>query len=286
LKSTRRTCARTDEDRRLREVRVDELLEKIGSGPQQLWALNPYVGCLIGCAYCYAQEGVGQVRGALGVSTRRWGSYVDVRMNAAEVLAREITSYEPLPIKFAPITTDPYQAVESKYEITRQCLTVLRDHPYTGPVLLLTRSALVRRDVALLAELQRAVVGVSLPSDDEVVLSHFEPRASSASERFETLRIFKAAGIATTVVIEPILPCDTERFADSLARYADSVRVAPLQGVYGAGSLFADPRYSACKDDAWQAEHIARLESALHTRGVPVWKDEFPPQVKTWLSAQ
>ena len=55
-----------------------------------------------------------------------WGSYVDVRVNLPDVLARELVDAPPWPIKFCPILSDPYQAVESRYEVTRSCLTVLR----------------------------------------------------------------------------------------------------------------------------------------------------------------
>jgi DNA repair photolyase len=266
-------------DAKLREVEVEVLLERIGSGAQQFWALNPYVGCLIGCGYCYAQDVLAKVRDVEGLSERRWGSYVDVRLNAPAVLRRELGQLSPLPIKFAPITTDPYQAVEKRYRITRGCLEVLVEARFEQSVLLLTRSALILDDLELIAQLRRPLVGVSLPTVDDEARRHFEPRGASVHERLDVLHRFRARGIPTLAVVQPLLPGGITELADALAAAADSVRLAPLESVYGAAEAFDDPRYRGCREDAYQQEGLARLTELLAARGVAVWYGEFPPSV-------
>ena len=149
---------------RVREVRVESVLETAGHGDERFFKLSPYAGCLIGCRYCYAQTPMSAVRRLEMLPEAPWGSYVDVRVNAAEVLAAELAALEPRPIKFCPILSDPYQAVEARYRVTRACLETIRAAARPWPALLLPRSKLVTRDTALLASLPAAWVGASIPS--------------------------------------------------------------------------------------------------------------------------
>jgi hypothetical protein len=92
---------------RVREVRVASVLEPAGHGAERFYKLSPYAGCLIGCRYCYAQTPMSTVRRLEQLPEMAWGSYVDVRINTAEVLAEELEQLEPRPIKFCPILSDP-----------------------------------------------------------------------------------------------------------------------------------------------------------------------------------
>lgn len=270
------SVARSADAQRIRHVKVDRLLERQTNLGVQYWALSPYVGCLVGCRFCYAQSRLAVTRTLLGLPEVPWGSWVDARVNAAEVLRRELRDKEALPIKFSPIVSDPWHALESKLRITRSCVEVLVEAKYEQPVLVLTREARVVEDAALLARLPRGYAGVSLPTVDEEVLAHFEPRASTAAERLGALETLRAAGLETFALVQPFLPGNLVQLADALAARVKSVRLDVLRGVEGAADQFADPRFAFAKSDAWQEERRVELTSLLGTRGVRVWSGELP----------
>ena len=263
---------------KIREIHVERLLETTHSGSLRFYTLSPYVGCLIGCRFCYAQTRLATVRRLVGLNDVPWGSWVDVRINAAEVLSRELSTRSPQPIKFCPIVSDPYQAVEKRYGITRQCLEVLRDAP-EWPVFILTRSHKIQHDAELIASIPRAHAGVSLPTIDEDVRKHFEPRGASIADRLESLRVLKAAGARTVVVAQPMLPGPLEPFVDALAQLADSVSIDVLRGEVGAAADFDDPQYAFSREESWQRERAVALAEALTARGVTLWEGELPPEV-------
>ncbi len=278
-----RSTGERAEDARIREVEVTTLLESAGPASQPFYTLSPYVGCVIGCKFCYAQSSVGSVRRLIGSPEAPWGSYVDIRRNAPQVLARELAepTREVLPIKFCPVVSDPYQAVEGRARITRACLEVIAAAGRPWPTLLLTRSALILEDRERIAGLARAWVGVSLPTVDEQVRRHFEPRGATVAERLEILRCFRGLGVRTLAVVQPLLAGSIEAHADALAGCVDSVSIDVLRGVEGAGELFDDPRHRASATDEWQLERACALRDALGARGVPVWRGELPPELAT-----
>lgn len=268
-------------DARVRELDVDSLLELAGPADDSFYTLSPYVGCVIGCKFCYAQQNVGALRRLLGRVEAPWGSYVDVRRNAPSVLARELAdpSREVRPIKFCPVVSDPYQAIERKARITRGCLDAIAAADRTWPTLLLTRSAAILDDRERIAALPRAWVGVSLPTADDEVRAHFEPRGATVAERLDVLRSFRALGVRTLAVVQPLLAGSLDAHADALAECADSVSIDVLRGVEGATAEFADPRYAETADDAWQLARAHALVDALQRRGVAVWRGELPPEL-------
>ena len=270
-----------ERDARIRELEVTSLLEQAGPASQPFYTLSPYVGCVIGCKFCYAQSSVGSVRRLSGAAQAPWGSYVDVRRNAPQVLARELAepTREVLPIKFCPVVSDPYQAVESTSRITRGCLEVIAAADRTWPTLLLTRSVSILEDSERIAGLARAWVGVSLPTVDEEVRRHFEPRGATIAERLEVLRSFRGLGVRTLAVVQPLLAGSLAAHADALAECADSVSIDVLRGLEGAGPLFDDPRYETSATDGWQLARAHALVEALGARGVPVWRGELPPEL-------
>lgn len=260
---------------RVREVRVERILERADGG--RYYTTTPYVGCLIGCKFCYAQSHVGETRALLGLAPAPWGSFVDVRVNAPEVLAAELRALPPAPIKFCAVVSDPYHAVERRLRLTRGMLEVLRDVPARRGVLLLTRSALIERDLEVVAEIPQSWVGVSLPTVDDAVRRHFEPRASSVAERLAVLTAFRRAGVRTFAIVQPVLPGPIEALADALADRVSSVRVDVLSGVEGASAQFQDPRWPDAADAGWQRARAAELAAALRDRGVSLWTGELPP---------
>ncbi|MFT3769672.1 MAG: hypothetical protein QM820_29905 [Minicystis sp.] len=264
---------------RVREIRVESLLELAGHGAERFYKLSTYAGCLIGCRYCYAQTPLTVLRRMEALPEVPWGSYVDVRVNAAEVLAAELERLPPAPIKFCPILSDPYQAVEARYGATRACLEVIRDARAVWPALVLTRSKLVTRDADLFASLPAVWAGASIPTIDDETRRHFEPRAASIPERLEALRILRAAGARTFAVVQPLLTGSVEALADALAATVSSVSIDVLRGEEQAGADFDDPRHTAARSEPWQRARAAELAEALVARGVAIWPGEFPPEL-------
>jgi len=260
---------------RVREVTVERLLERAEGG--RYYTVTPYVGCLIGCKFCYAQSHVAETRALLGLGPAPWGSYVDARINAPEVLAAELRATPPAPIKFCAVVSDPYHAIERRYQLTRRMLLALRDAQVQAGVLLLTRSALIERDLDVLATIANAWTGISIPTIDDAVRRHFEPRAASIPARLATLAAGKAAGLRTFAIVQPLLPGPIAPLADALAEHAGSVRVDVLHGVEGAGREFADERWAMAASAEWQHEQAAALTAALVERGVSLWSGELPP---------
>lgn len=249
----------------VREIEVERVL--LAQGPGHYY-LNPYAGCTIGCPYCYVGERAALSRRLEGRAPVPWGHFVDVKVNAAEVLAREVRSLPPGIVRMSPILTDPYQPVEKKYRITRQCLEVLVGTGF-APVVL-TRGARIQEDAALLARFERAAVGVSLPTDDDRVRAAFEPRADPVEERLAALEACHRAGVRTMAVVQPLLPMNPERLAERLAPIARSVRVDRMHELEKARPLY---EAAGCLD-AMSKEFADRTErelrAALERRGVRV----------------
>lgn len=182
-------------------------------------SLNPYSGCSFGCSYCYVRQ--------MPVSIFRglpWGSWVDVKKNAAEVFRRELLraqSKGKVTI-FMSSSTDPYQPVEAKECITRSLLEVMVQ---IQPDFLLvqTRSPLVKRDVDLLTQLgDRVRVSMTIETDLEPIRRHFTPGTPSIEARLRTLKVIKAAGIPAQATIAPVLP-SSENFPDKLLNVVDRI---------------------------------------------------------------
>jgi DNA repair photolyase len=263
---------------RVREVHVDHLLDPARPARPGHYTLSPYAGCLIGCRFCYAQAGMQQVRRLSGLPSAPWGSFADVRINAAEVLAAELERLRPRIVQFCPIMSDPYHALEARYRVTRTCLEVLARATPAPAVLLLTRSAMIVDDAALIARVPHAWAGVSLPTIDDAVRSHFEPRAASVIERLAVLEQLRAAGVRTFAVVQPLLPGPIDALADALAMRVSSVRIDGLHGEYGAGADV--DAHDAARTEPWQKGQAAELAQALAARGVPVWRGELPAELE------
>lgn len=166
------------------------------------YSINPYIGCEHGCAYCYARF-IGRGRGHL----EEWGEYVDIKINAPQVLSREITRSKRGPVLLSSVT-DPYQPVESKYQLTRQILERLLHYDY--PTSILTKSALVERDIDLLRRFENCQVGVTVVVLNEEVGRAFEPYSSPPKDRFNALKKLVENGVQTYVFLGPMLPSFSE----------------------------------------------------------------------------
>jgi DNA repair photolyase len=162
------------------------------------YVVNPYTGCQHGCTYCYARF----MKRFTGHS-EPWGQFVDVKVNAAELLKRDITRRKMGRVWVSGVC-DPYQPLEAKYRLTRQCLEILVANGW--PVTIQTRSPLVLRDIDILKQGKDLEAGFSIPTADDHIRKLFEPGAPPIAERTRALEDLHQAGIRTYAMIAPILP--------------------------------------------------------------------------------
>jgi len=169
------------------------------------WSVNPYRGCSHACAYCYARpthEFLG-----FGAGTD-FESRIAVKLRAPELLRAAFgrPTWRGEVVAFSGVT-DCYQPLEASYRLTRGCLEVCAE--YRNPVSIVTKAALVERDLDLLLRLAREArcsVTLSLPFLDEAVARALEPGAPTPSRRLETLRRLSAAGVPCGVLLAPVVP--------------------------------------------------------------------------------
>jgi DNA repair photolyase len=180
------------------------------------WSLNPYMGCAHRCAFCYVR---GFERRADRPSDDRYGSSVRVKVNVADVLARELARpswrRETVAIGAA---TDPYQPAEGRYRLTRRCIGALA--AARTPIDLITRGPLVVRDRDVLAEASRRApvrVSISIATLDARLGAWLEPGVAPAASRLRAIRLLTEAGIAAGVALAPVLPGLTDAPRDLAA---------------------------------------------------------------------
>jgi DNA repair photolyase len=183
-------------------------------------SVNPYRGCEHGCVYCYARP----THAYLGLSPGLdFESKLFVKPNAPELLERELSAhgYEPKVIAIGS-NTDPYQPIERHYQVMRRILEVLDAAGH--PVGIVTKSALVLRDLDILARMARrnlVKVALSVTTLDPELARTMEPRASTPPRRLDAIRKLVAAGVPTTVLVAPIIPAlndaEIERILDAAA---------------------------------------------------------------------
>jgi DNA repair photolyase len=167
--------------------------------------INPYTGCVLGCAYCFASFAGRQ----FGRSVKEWGDYLYVKKNAVELARMELAKmpeHKRHGTMLLSSVTDPYQGHETKYRLTRGILRELKAVEYPGLVRILTKSPVVTRDIDLLTSLPRAEVGMTVTTADDKVSRWLEVRAPLASRRLRTLTELREAGIPTFAFVGPLLP--------------------------------------------------------------------------------
>lgn len=169
------------------------------------YSVNPYRGCFHSCAYCYARP----THQYLG-----WGAGTDfdrkivAKVNAPELLRRALLrpSWKGETIVFSGVT-DCYQPTEAVYGLTRRCLEICAE--FRNPVGIVTKGALIRRDLDLLGAMARETdvdVYISLIFADDRMAKAIEPNVSPPSQRFETIAAVAAAGIRTGIAVAPVIP--------------------------------------------------------------------------------
>jgi DNA repair photolyase len=202
------------------------------------WSLNPYMGCVHRCTFCYVRAF--ELR-ADRPSDHRYGRSIRVKTNVAEVLRHELAraSWEPETVAIGA-ATDPYQPAEGRYRLTRGCIEALSDA--SNPFSIITRGPLVVRDVDVLARAaRRADVSVtfSVPTLDEEIWRRTEPGTAPPRQRLRALKTLVDAGIRASVGMAPILPgiSDKPELMEQVVREA---REAGACGVW-ANLLYLRP---------------------------------------------
>src|SRR5213592_278475 len=202
------------------------------------WSLNPYMGCVHRCTFCYVRAF--ELR-ADRPSDDRYGRSIRVKTNIAEVLRRELArpSWEREPIAIGA-ATDPYQPAEGRYRLTRACLEALGEA--SNPFSLITRGPLIVRDIDVLTEAaRRADVSVtfSIPTLDHEIWRRTEPGTAPPRQRLRALSRLVDAGIRASVGLAPILPGISDR-PELLADVVRAAREAGACGVW-ANTLHLKP---------------------------------------------
>ncbi len=181
---------------KIREIKAKSIFTKTGLGAD--FAINPYVGCMHGCIYCYARF----MKKFTG-HKEPWGSFVDVKINAPDLIPENTDKYKGKSVLMGSVT-DPYHPIERRYKITRKILEKLI--PLQPELEIITKSDLVLRDIDLLKQFKNCNVVVSLSFLDEKIRKQLEPLASPANRRINLLKRLQQVGIQTTVFISPIFP--------------------------------------------------------------------------------
>jgi DNA repair photolyase len=244
------------------------------------WSLNPYMGCVHRCTFCY-------VRAFEARADRPWddryGSSIRVKTNIADVLRRELArpSWERETVVLGA-ATDPYQPAEGRYRLTRRCIEVLADA--WNPFGVITRGPLIVRDVDVLAEASsRADVSVtfSVPTLDDEIWRRTEPGTAPPRQRLRALKQLVDAGVKAGVGMAPLLP----GLSDKPELLADVVREARAAGATGiwANLLYLGPgtreHFLAALERDWpellpQYEELYRAGAYLPRREVEPVRDQ------------
>jgi len=165
------------------------------------YAIDPYIGCEIACAYCYARY-----LDKNNCNNKAWGSYVYIKENAPDLIKKD-KMYDKKTISIGTLT-DPYQSVEEEYEITRKILKKLIS--FDSEIAIITKSDLVIRDIDLFKKFKDIIIAVSISYTDDKVRLKLEPKAITINQRIRVLKELHNNGIKTALFIDPIFPGITD----------------------------------------------------------------------------
>jgi DNA repair photolyase len=240
------------------------------------WSLNPYMGCVHRCTFCYVRSFEAR---ADRPSDDRYGSSIRVKTNIADVLRRELAraSWERESVVLGA-ATDPYQPAEGRYRLTRACIEAFRDA--ASPFSIITRGPLVVRDVDVLAEAaSRADVSVnfSVPTLDHEIWRRTEPGTAPPRQRLRALKQLIDAGVKAGVGMAPILPGLSDK-PELLAEVVREARAAGATGIW-ANVLHLQPgtreHFLAALERDWP-ELLPHYEE-LYRRGSYLPRGEADP---------
>jgi len=199
----------------VREVPCKTILNRTTLGD---YSLNCYTGCQHKCVYCYAR-----FMQRFHPHAEPWGEFVDVKLNAVEVLKRQLRRASPGEV-FVSSACDGWQPVEAEYRLTRRCCELLLEHGFQLNAL--TKSDLVLRDLDVFSR-SGSRIGVTVTTLDQRLADLWEPSASSIERRFAVLAEARRAGLRTAVMFGPLLPglFDDQASLDALFQRAADAAV-------------------------------------------------------------
>ncbi len=253
-------------------MRVEYRIEPCKSALTQVrgmpfrWSLNPYMGCVHRCTFCYVRH---FEQRADRPSDDRYGRSIRVKTNVAAMLRRELgrPSWQRETVSIGA-ATDPYQPAEGRFRLTRACLVELSQA--RTPFSIITRGPLVVRDIDVLQEAsERAEVGVyfSIPTLDERVWRTTEPGTAPPRSRLEAVRRLADAGIDVGVGMAPILPGLSDR-PEQLEEVVREARAAGARSIW-ANVLYLRPgtreHFLAALAEDWP-EEVERYEQLYADR--------------------
>jgi DNA repair photolyase len=241
---------------------VKEILSKSVLSKSQIYdyAVNPYIGCTHCCAYCYAAY----MRRFTG-HKESWGDFVDIKINAPELLAKEIKKKHMGQVWVSGVC-DPYQPLEEQYQLTRRCLEILVARRW--PVVIQTKSPLVLRDISILEKARDIEVGFSIATADEGMRKLFEPGAPQIKERTKALEILHSRGIKTFAMIAPIIP-GASGLVNELSGKVDYVLVGRMNYHY-ADRLYKQSGMEWAREDRFFIDQSDKLKKGFESAGIPV----------------
>ena len=241
---------------KVREIRAKTILSK---SQVYDYTINPYVGCAHRGVYCYAKF----MKRFTGHS-ESWGDFVDVKINAPELLALEVKKKKAGRVWISGVC-DPYQPLELKYMITRKCLSILADNGW--PFTIQTKSPLVLRDIGILKKAIDAEVTFTITTADEKMRRLFEPGAPPVKKRIEALAKLHSEGITTFAMIAPVLP-GAEGLVGELKGKVDNVLIDRLNYHY-ADWLYKKHGMQWAMEDDFFTSMGNELKEVFKKEGIP-----------------
>jgi DNA repair photolyase len=242
---------------KITEVRAKSILNKSKIFD---YCVNCYTGCQVNCRYCYARLFIPRYSG----HSEPWGSFVDVKVNAPEVLAKQALRAKK-GIVWLSSVCDCYQPLEAKYKLTRQCLEILAEHRF--PVQVQSKSVLLLRDQDIFKKFEAVEVGFTITTDDERIARLFEPGASPVSERIQALGILKSNGIRTFAFVGPILPGNPEKLVALLEGKIDKVLIDRMNYLDTIKLFYLQQNLGYAMSNDFFANQTRRLVEELKKKG-------------------
>jgi DNA repair photolyase len=244
-----------------REIFAKTVLTRTGISGYD-YCINPYVGCAHGCKYCYASF----MKRFTG-HREPWGEFVDVKVNAPQVLRRQLKRAAVGSVLLGTVT-DPYQPAEKTHATTRGCLEALLERQF--PVHLLTRSPLCLRDLDLFKQFEEIDVGLSITTDNEETKKLFEARSPSIRSRIEALAALHREGIRTYAFVGPLLPLDPAALFEKLDGIVDEVLIDQLNYPNKVKALYRRAGFTQYMEAGYFHETADYLKGCFEKKGVPV----------------
>lgn len=213
---------------KIEEIKIKKSLQKSKISE---YCINPYLGCLNGCLYCYASF----IMQKWHHKDESWGNFVDVRLNIVENLKKEIRNKDNIEIYISSMT-DPYQSVEEKYKLTREILKVFLNEENSlfdkkFGITIQTKKDLVLRDLDIIKNLKDVTVGFTITILDEKFRRIFEKGSSETYKRLSALEILNKNNIKTYAFFGPILPKISDSY-ESIYKIVKSINETGTREIY------------------------------------------------------